>query len=180
MKTKTIQLIVMVLLVLGFTGCDKVSDLNTVTFDADFAASLDCSTAALKSTAENHAFSGTAVIDPASDTNVSDYLDNIKKYEVEAVHATITSMSQENVTVFTATLDVFNAGRETGWSMTNEVLTTGKTITLGNENGQWDTVSEILKDGQVFTVQINGEADTGGVTFTLRVRIETKVEAKVI
>ncbi|MDX9906963.1 MAG: hypothetical protein RBS55_10290 [Bacteroidales bacterium] len=180
MRTKMFQLIAMALMVIAITGCDKVSDLNTVTFDADFAASLDCSTAALKSTAENHAFSGTAVIDPTSDTNVSDYLNNIKKYEVEAIHATITSISQENVTVFSATLDVFNAGRETGWTMTNELLTTGKTITLGNENGQWDTVSEILKDGQVFTVQINGEADTGGVTFTLRVRIETKVEAKVL
>lgn len=170
----------MVLLAMVFTGCDKVSDLKTVTFDADFSASLNCTTASLKSAAENHAFSGTAVIDPAADTNVSKYLNNIKKYEVEAVHATITSMSQENVTVYTATLDVSNAGRETGWTMTNELLTTGKTITLGNENGQWDTVSEILKDGQVFTVSINGEADTGSVTFTLRVRIETKVEAKVI
>ena len=89
-------------------------------------------------------------------------------------------MSQENVTVTTAYLLIKNFQYQAQWDFLNELLTTGKTITLGNENGQWDTVADILKDGQEFTVLITGEADFSGVTFTIKVDIETKVTAKVI
>ena len=89
-------------------------------------------------------------------------------------------MSQENVTVTTAYLLIKNFQYQAQWDFENELLTTGKIITLGNENGQWDTVSDILKDGQEFTILITGEADFSGVTFTIKVDIETKVTAEVI
>jgi hypothetical protein len=126
------------------------------------------------------AFSASKVIDPASDPNVNVYLNKIEKYEIQSVKATITSMSQENVTVTSADLSVYNFQSTALWSWENELLTTGKTITLGNEDGQWDTVSNILKDGQEFTILITGEADFSGVTFTVKVEIETKVTANVI
>jgi len=162
------------------TSCEKVKDLNTVDFDATFSGDLDCLTAGVKSNLLVPTFGASAVIEPTSDPNVNIYLNKIQEYEIESIKATITSMSQENVTVTTAYLLIKNFQHEAQWNFQNELLTTGKTITLGNEIGQWDTVSNILADGQEFTILITGEADFSGITFTIKVDIETKVTAEVI
>jgi len=162
------------------TSCEKVKDLNTIDFDANFSENLECVTAGVKSNLLVPTFGASAVIEPTSDPNVNIYLNKIKEYEIESVKATITSMSQENVTVTTAYLLIKNFQYQAQWDFQDELLTTGKIITLGNENGQWDTVSDILKDGQELTILITGEADFSGVTFTIKVDIETKVTAEVI
>jgi len=177
--------LVLILLTMATTmmmnSCEKVKDLNTVNFDADFSGNLECITAGgLKSTLNNPVFSASVEIVPTEDPNVNIYLSNIKKYEIQSVKATVTSMSLENVTIISADLSIYNFQSTAVWSFQNELLTTGKTITLGNENGQWDTVSSILKDGQEFTILVTGEADFTAVTYTIKVEIETKVEANVI
>ena len=181
MKKTSAFLILMVVISIMLSSCDKVKDLNTVNFDATFSGDIDCVTAGgLKSTLNNPVFSGSVEIVPTEDPNVNIYLSNIQKYEIESVKATITSMSQENVTIISADLTVHNFQHDAVWAFQNELLTTGKTITFGNENVQWDTVSSILKDGQEFTIILTGEADFTAVTFTVKVEIETKVEANVI
>jgi hypothetical protein len=161
-------------------SCDKVSDLNTVNFDADFSADLNCETSPAAIRTLIPTFSSSAVINPTSDPNVNIYLNNIKGYEIVSIKATVTSMSQENVTITTSTFNIHNFQSTAEWTIANELLTVGKVITLGNENGQMTTVSQILKDGQEFTVMITGEADFNDVTFTLKVDIETKVTANII
>lgn len=180
MKRFSLLPAVLIMAAIFLISCDKVDDLNTVDFDATFSGDLDCVTAGVKSNLLVPTFGGSAVIEPTSDPNVNIYLNNIKKYEIESVKATITSMSQENVTVTTAYLLIKNFQHEAQWDFQNELLTTGKIITLGNENGQWDTVSDILLDGQELTILITGEADFSGVTFTIKVDIETKVTANII
>jgi hypothetical protein len=179
MKKITILPLALIMAAVILFSCDKVNDLNTVKFDADFSGDLDCATAGGINRMVP-TFGGSAVINPTDDPNVNIYLSNIQGYEIESVKATVTSMSQENVTVTTAYLLIKNFQHEAEWDFQNELLTTGKIITLGNENGQWDTVSQILKDGQELTILITGEADFSGVTFTIKVDIETKVTAKVI
>ena len=171
--------IIVLFAVMALVSCDKVNDLNTINFDADFSGDLDCSTVGT-SARMAPSFGGSVEIVPTEDPNVNIYLNNIQKYDIQSVKATITSMSQENVTVTTAYLLIKNFQYQAQWDWQNELLTTGKTITLGNEDGQWDTVSDILKDGQEFTILITGDADFSGVTFTIKVDIETKVEANVI
>ena len=180
---KKIATILLLLLVTSMflTSCKKVDDLNTVNFDATFSGDVDCTTAGGgKSSLNNPVFGGSVEIVPTDDPNVNIYLSNIKNYEIESVKATITSMSQENVTIISADLNIHNFQHDAIWTFQNELLTTGKTITFGNDNGQWDTVHDILMDGQEFTIIITGEADFSGVTFTVKVDIETKVEANII
>ena len=172
--------LVVLFFVIAMTGCEKVKDLNTVDFDASFSGDLDCITAGTKSSLLVPTFSASTVINPTEDPNVNKYLNNIQKYEIQSVKATITSMSQENVTMTSADLSIYNFQHNAGWEFQDELLNVGKTLTLGNENGQWDTVSNILKDGQEFTVLITGEADFSGISFTVKVDIDTKVTAKVI
>lgn len=180
---KKVSFILMFVVATAFilNSCDTVKDLNTVNFDATFSGNIDCVTAGGgKSTLNNPVFSGSVEIVPTDDPNVNIYLTNIQKYDIESIKITILSMSQENVTIISADLTVHNFQHDADWAFQNELLTTGKTITLGNENGQWDTVSSILKDGQEFSVILTGEADFSAVTFTVKIEIETKVEANVI
>lgn len=179
MKKIAVAFLLSIVTVMFLTSCEKVDDLNTVNFDADFSGDLDCSTVG-KSARIAPSFGGSVEIVPTEDPNVNIYLNNIQKYDIQSVKATVTSMSQENVTVTTSYLLIKNFQYQAQWDWQNELLTTGKTITLGNEDGQWDTVSSILKDGQEFTILITGEADFSGVTFTIKVKIETKVEANII
>jgi hypothetical protein len=180
MKKISVFLSLMIVASIILTSCDKVNDLNTKTFDAAFSGNLDCSTAGQKSSLLVPTFGASTVIVPTEDPNVNLYLNNIQKYEIQNVNGTITSMSQENVTIITAYLMIYNFQDTATWNLQNELLTTGKTLTLGNDDGQWDTVSSILKDGQEFTILVTGESDFSGVTFTIDVEIETKVTAKVI
>lgn len=163
-----------------FAGCDKINDLNTVDFDASFSADLNCVSASLKSGAENYTFYGNDTIDPASDPTVQEYLNKIKKYEILSVKGTITSLSQQTITLVSADFDIFNSQQSATWSFQNQLVSVGTTLTLGNENGQWDTVSQILKNGQIFTVEASGESDTQSATFTIKIEIETKVTAEVL
>jgi hypothetical protein len=180
MKKISVFLSMMMATAIILTSCEKVNDINKVNFDATFSGDLDCSTVGLKSTLNNPVFSASVVIDPTSDPNVNIYLNKIEGYEIQSVKGTITSMSQENVTIISADLSIYNFQDTSAWTLQNELLTTGKTLTLGNENEQWDTVSSILKDGQEFTILVTGESDFAGVTFTIKVEIETKVTAKII
>lgn len=164
------------LTMLIFSGCNKVKDLTTVNFDANFSTNLDC-VVPPSARAVVPTFSASAVIDPTSDPNVNLYLNNIDGYEVQSINATVTSISQENVTLVSGDLIIQNFQSNAQWSFQNELLNVGKTFVLGNENGQWNTVNSILKDGQEFTVLITGETDFADVTFTIHVDIVTKVSA---
>jgi hypothetical protein len=170
----------MAFVIIAFSGCDKVDNLNTVNFDADFTTNLDCNVPALAERAIVPTFGASAIINPTDDPNVNIYLNNIEEYEIQSVKATITSLSQENVTIVTAYLLIKNFQSTAQWDFNYELLSVGKTLTLGNENGEWDTVAGILKDRQEITVLITGESDFAGVTFTIKVDIETKVKAKII
>lgn len=161
-------------------GCNKVNDLNTKKFDANFSANIDCVTSAFSNRNLIPTFSASAVIDPTSDPNVNLYLSNIEGYEIKSIKATVLSVSQENVTITSSDLTIFNFVGSAGWYINNEKLIVGKVFTLGNENEQFAMVGNILKTGQEFTVIITGEADFSSVTFTIKVDIETNVTAKII
>lgn len=161
-------------------SCDKVDDLNTVDFDANFSADLNCNVPASTKSVLNPTFSASAIINPTDDPNVNLYLSNIEGYEIKSVKGTIISLSQENVTIVSADLIIKNFQHTAQWLFQNQLLNVGTVITLANDNGQWNTVGQILKDGQEVTILVTGETDFAGVTFTIKVDIETHATAKVI
>lgn len=179
---KSMFKILTVFVVVSFVsfGCNKVKDLSQVNFDSTFSTDLDCVVPAAAARAIVPTFGASAVINPTSDPNVNLYLNSIEGYDIQALKATVTSISQENVTLVSGYMIIKNFARETKWDFENELMNVGKTFTLGNENGEWDQVSLTLKDGQEFTVLITGETDFANVTFTIKVEIVTKVTANLI
>jgi hypothetical protein len=162
---------------LVFVSCNKVKSLADVTFDTTFTADLDCVVPPASAREIDGTFSSSAVINPASDPDVAQYLDNIIGYDILSMTGTITSISADNVTLSSSTASVYNASNNASWQFTDVPLTVGATLNFGNENGQWSTVDQILMTGQEFTVSLEGETNEDDVTFTVQLAIETQVTA---
>jgi len=158
-------------------SCNKVKSLADVTFDTTFTADLDCIVTPVSAREINGTFSSSAVINPASDPAVIEYLDNIIGYEILSMTGTITSVSAENVTLLNSTASVYNSSNNANWQFTDVPLTVGATLIFGNENGQWNTVDQILMTGQEFTVSLEGETNEDDVSFTVQLAIETQITA---
>lgn len=156
-----------------FSSCNKAKEALDVKFDATYDADINVD---ISPALRNVAFSESTTIDPASDPNVSRYFDKIKKFEIQEITGEITNISKE-VTLVTGTLSIYNENRNASWTLNNVPLTTGTVLTLDDSGGGWDTVSQILKDKQVFTVRIEGEVSEGDVSFTINIKIKTKVTA---
>ena len=158
-------------------SCNKVKSLADVKFDAKFTADLDCVVPPSSLREIDATFSQSEVIDPTSNPDVAEYIDNIVGYEINSITATITSVSVDNTNLLTGTASVFNNSSNASWQFSNVSLVVGNSVTLGNENGQWNTVDQILMTGQPFTVMVSGETDEDNFTFTVQIVIDTEITA---
>ena len=172
MKKLNRLLIAFVITLLVFAGCEKAKEALDVTFDATFHADLNVEVPV----ADRGSFYASETIDPLADPNIEKYLDKIKSWEIQEVTGEIIEISK-NITLVTADLIVYSASKSATWHFENEALFLGKTLTLDNANGQWDTIALILDEKTVFTIDISGSTDQDNVTFTIRVTIKTKVTA---
>ena len=166
---------------LMISACKTVDDLTEVTFDVEFKADLNCEVPAgsFKSGIDG-TFSASETIDPLSDPDVEEYIDEIKSWEVNGVTAEILSVSKEGVNLLNAELKVFSDTHTAVWNMSNVPLVVGQTVTLDNGNGQWDTINSILGEKKVFTVSVNGATDKDDVTFVIQVIIQSSVTANLL
>jgi len=161
-------------------GCEKVKDLNTVSFEPTFSTNLDCSVPASGKAPLLKTFNASGTIDPQEDKDVKKYLNKIRIFEVTSLTGTITSISPNNATLLAGSIVVSTSTSSAQWSVENVPLVVGQKITLGNKAGEWDKVNQILKDGQKFTVMASGETDKAGILFTIKIEIKSKAEAKAI
>ena len=172
MKKLNRFLMAIVITTLVFAGCEKAKDALDVTFPADFQADLNVEVLA----GSRGPFYASETIDPTADPEIAKYLNKIKSWEIQEVTGEIIDISK-NVTLVTADLNVYSVTHYATWHFQNEALFLGKTLTLDNANGQWDTIALILDEKTVFTIDVSGSTDQNNVTFTIRVTIKTKVTA---
>jgi hypothetical protein len=165
---------------IAIVGCDKIDELNTVTFEPTFSTDLECTVPTSGKSPLIHTFSASGVIDPQDDADVKKYLSKIKGYEVKSITGTITSISPNNANLVTGSVVIKNSQYTAQWAVQNLPLQVGQKLTLGNDMGEWDTVSKILKDGQKITVMASGETDKGGIVFIIAIEIKAKATAKAI
>lgn len=156
-----------------WSGCNKIEEATDIEFEATYNADLDV---VVPSGQRSATFNSKTTIDPLSDPKVAQYINKIKNYKVLMVNAEITSIS-EDVTLLNAKLEIYTDANNAEWNLTNLPLSQGAQLELGNENGQWDTVKQILEEKKEFTIELTGETDKGDVSFTVRVSIKAKVTA---
>jgi len=176
MKITSKLLLVLLLVGIVGTGCKKLLDVK---FKADFVTNLNAVVPAttLKAGVDG-TFTVTETIDPKSNSTFAQYANKIVDLQILEVTAEIVAISKP-VTLVNGSLTVTTEDHasEAAWSFTNEDLFVGKKLTIGNENGQFSKVRNMLKDMKTIIVTLSGTTDQDDVTFTLKVTYKTEVTA---
>jgi hypothetical protein len=182
MKTfnKIIIGVVMLTGIISLASCDKIESLADVHFDTNLVADLNVAISgeSKKSTAtESYYFNESVSVDPRQDPDIDKYFDKLKGYKVNKVTGTIKSVNGGPVTILNGNLTIMSGDISATWEVKDFVVKQGATLTLGNENGQWDDLQKVLDEKKAFTVTVEGATDKGGVVFLLSVDIDVTVTA---
>lgn len=176
-----IKILLIVLVSCSFNSCENAEEILDVKFNSQVSGDLNvvvpAEGAIHKSTvmlAVN--FLGEETIDPKSDSQVNKYINKIKSFDVYEVTGTVINVSAP-VEIVNGTITVSDGSKVASWSVNNFNVVNGASITLGNSDGQWDKIDQILGGKKVFTARIEGTVDRGDVSFTIRILIKMKVVA---
>lgn len=158
-------------------GCQKIKNLLDVTFNVEYSVNLDATIEPAINLSQNAGlFSVNTTIDPYNDAEFSRYAQKIKEIQITSISAKILTINKP-LTLYNASVVVFNGTRYTFWDFDNETLSVGKILDLGNNSNQWSTVQNILLDKNIFTILIDGETDVDDAEFTIEVTIISKIIA---
>jgi hypothetical protein len=159
-----------------FTSCDKIEDATTVDFTVSYDADLNIDVGARN---EDGTFSAYASIDPTSDSEFNKYINKIKDIKVEMITGTVVS-TNPNFTLLDADLRIYNDRHSAEWTYSNVPVTVGTSLSLGNEKGQWDTVSQIALDKHVYNLSLIGTVDVDDLNCKIVITITYKITAGVL
>jgi len=162
------------------SSCEKIKDATSFDIEPSYTTMLECKVPAILNVTNTAAYSGTTVIEPKSDTKVNIYLNSIQGYEIKSITATVTSLSFPSINLISGDLILKNFNREIKWSLKNELMTVGKTLTLTNDKDQINQLAQSFKDGQEIGVISTGLADRSDISFTIKLEIKTKASVKLL
>ncbi len=162
------------------SSCEKIKDATSFDIEPSYTTMLECKVPAILNVTNTAAYSGTTVIEPKSDTKVNIYLNSIQGYEIKSITATVTSLSFPSINLMSGDLILKNFNREIKWSLKNELMTVGKTLTLTNDKDQINQLAQSFKDGQEIGVISTGLADRSDISFTIKLEIKTKASVKLL
>jgi len=174
MRNLTILLIGLIFTSILITGCKEAKELLYVYFSADYEAEVDINIP--PGTSVGGTFSIYDTIDPQTNFDYSQYMDNITEIEIESITAKFISVSK-NVTLETCTIDVTNDINMATWEFTDVPIENGTELDLDNENGQWDEMIDIMFGKVPFIVHVYGTVNEDDVTFTIMITINTDITA---
>lgn len=178
MKNITKLFLGLILVGLVVSSCDEADELLDVIFTADYETELDVIvTPETKST--NGVFAVSETIDPYSNTDFAEYASTITNIDITEATGTI-QFIEPDVTLISTNLTVSNGTRTATWIFSNIQLSEGTILILGNEDGQLDTLEDILMDQEEFTVSMTGETDVDNAEFTILISIDSEVTASAL
>jgi len=172
MNLRTV-LISLLLTGLVWSGCNKAKELFDVEFDADFKVNLPVNLIGTRSI--DGAFMVEETVNPLADEEIEKYIDNIKAWNVTQLSGSFLQVNPD-FELTNGLVKISSPGQEAIWNLDNQIITEGTEIILGNENGQWNTVNQILNEKQEFTVLFSGN-NSLEEDFVLQLFIETRVTA---
>lgn len=171
---------IFMILFLISTSCEKIKDASSFDIEPAYTSMLECKVPAILNVTSTAVYSASTVIDPRSDSKVNIYLNSIQGYEIKSITATVTSLSRNSINLISGDLILKNFNREIKWTLKNEALSVGKTLTLTNDKDQINLLSQSLKDGQEISVISTGLADFSDISFTIKIEIKAKAEVKLL
>lgn len=159
------------------TGCEKIKSLLDVKFEANYTVDLNVNVPASASIETvKGSFEGRATINPASNPDVSKYLNLIKSWHVTKLTGTFKNVSKEAV-LENSTITFSSTADSASWNFTNVTIQNGETFILNNTAGQWTEFDKILSAKKPITVTFAGTTDKDNFTFTLSVSMSSTIVA---
>ena len=187
MKKKIfINLSVLFFISLTFSSCEKIKDLTDVDFDASLKADIPVTSAAagmndLKTTDATYPFGGSAVIDPASNSDIKKYWKKIRKWEVKKITVKINSIS-EPATLVHGKLTVLDNSTEAILIKKDaeNMSLSGGTVILTITGSNWNELINALDAKHLLIVEVSGALDKPSVNVTFRVILDLKITANAL
>jgi hypothetical protein len=175
-----LKLTTIIMLAAGLSSCEKIKSLFDVEFESELSGNLLVNVAELqKKSTDAYSFSASATIDPLSDEDIEEYVDNIKEIDVDGIIAEVTSVNKDNVvfkagTFFTIKDDM----NVVTWTLSSDwPIVVGTTLALEDLGGVYDAVSEILDRKEVFEIGVEGECSETGVSIVISLGINSTITA---
>lgn len=161
------------------SSCESIKNIFDVEFDTTLSGDLDISIQESAKKSAAYAFSTTTVVDPLTDPDIDEYLDNIRDFEISEIVAEVLYVNKGEVVFGAGTVfEIYDSMDKATWPVTGDwVISEGTTLTLGDVSGVYGTVVDILNRKSTFTIAASGTCSETGVEVTIRVAIDTKVIA---
>lgn len=166
-----------------FTSCEKVADEIQDSVEVTINTELEAPFVAVPTSDkdDSYDFRETALLDPANNDDLADYLDKIKSIEITGIHVLVTSISDPAI--------ILNSGR---FSLTdnvtgnefmfttpnNSAIAVGTTFEVADTNPGWDTVNEIIASMNASTVEAVGTINQENFEVGFKYVVAVKVVAK--
>lgn len=178
MKMKMLFATILLSGLLFSTGCEKIKSLLDVKFDANYSVDLNMTVDPASTTDKTvlSSFSGSATIDPTTNSDVSKYLNLIKSWDVTSITGTFKNVTKEAV-LENGTLTFSSDAGTATWNFTNVQIKDGGHFTVDDSNGQMAELSKILSAKKEFTATVSGTTDKDGFTFTMELQINSTITA---
>jgi len=179
-KTMKVKMFFAAILLSGLvfsSGCSKIKSLLDKKFDANYTVDINIKVPALSSIkAVQGTFSESTTINLTDNSDVSQYLNLIKSWNVTKLTGTFKNVSKEAV-LQTGTISFSSDAGTASWTFTDLSIKNGGTFTMDNSTGQWTEFDNILSAKKPVTVTFSGTTDEDDFTFTLSVSVNSTIVA---
>ncbi|RLD91680.1 MAG: hypothetical protein DRJ09_00285 [Bacteroidetes bacterium] len=177
-KFKFLSVIIIGALLVTFSSCDKVTDLADITFDTSLSSNISATSAGETRADTTYAFSGSAIVDPTSDSTINKYWDNLKSWNIQKVTLKVKTISQDAtmteghlIVKDNNTEDVLFTADATGFPLT------AGTVIMEVTSGDWVGTEAALMAQHSLFISIDGALDQPNVDVTFTVVVDSKVTA---
>jgi hypothetical protein len=176
-----IKILLLLVMTAGLSSCEKIRSIFDVDFDTTLSGDLeiDIQDMEVLKSAEEYAFKDEVTVDPMDNEDIADYIDNIKKMDVNDVILSVEYVNKQDVIFKSGTyFRVANYTNEVTWTLSGDwPIVEGTEITLEDLGGTYDALEKILDTKVVFTISTEGTCTVTNVFIVIRLGIDTKVTA---
>lgn len=167
---------VWLIVLVGLVSCDELGIKINTNLKADL--NIDVEEPPQKDLPAVYDFYAEETIDPLSDPDVQEYIDNIQGWTVDSISVEVISVNTPGVVFMAGTFfRVSDNTDQAEWLLDeNFGVTEGARLVLDNSGGDWDTVTDILERNAVFKVSTGGQSNMANVLVTLRLSIAATVK----
>ncbi len=176
---KNLRLMVILLLIGGIQGCNKVKDVSTVDINGDLQKTITVTITENDTTAVSEQFS----VDASSNAEIQKYLKNVKQYQVKKITYKIsdyTGSTKVDPVILNGTLNFGTVSAAITDLNLQSASTSGNEIDSGLTQDDLNTLATDMENGNSLSGDLEGSVSGKPVTFTVTFTVSIVMTANVL